>query len=51
MMKKKKRKKKPKKHKGIFIDNEWADFFIFGAVFVAMIKFGYPYLRSVFGIE
>ena len=49
--KKTKKLKKKEKHKGIFVDNEWGDFFIFGLFFVAMIKFGYPYFRSVFGIE
>jgi|TARA_B110000211_G_C13589997_1_gene340008 hypothetical protein len=47
----KKKKKKGKKKDYIFVDNEWGDFIIFGIIFAAMIQFGYPYLRSIFGIE
>ena len=47
----KKKKKKGKKKDYIFVDNEWGDYIIFGIIFVAMIQFGYPYLRSIFGIE
>ena len=47
----KNKKKKGKKKDYIFVDNEWGDFIIFGIIFGVMIQVGYPYFRSVFGIE
>ena len=49
-MKKKNIKKKAKKEKNL-TGYEYGDFFLFGLIFVAMIKFGYPIARSFFGIE
>ena len=50
-MKKKKKQKKKVKKEDYLTGYEWGDFLLYGVFFAAMIKFGYPYLRSVFGIE
>ena len=53
MVKKRKKTKKLKKKKreefmtGIF----WLDCLIYGGLVVGSIKIGFPYLRSIFGLE
>ena len=50
MMKKKKRKKKTEKDE-LITGYFWLDCLLYGGVVVGIIKFGYPILRSYFGIE
>ena len=45
--KKRKKKKREEGSTGYF----WLDCLIYGGLVVGMIKFGYPILRSYFGIE
>ena len=47
----KKEHQKEGKKKKYLTGYEYGDFFLFGLIFVAMIKFGYPIARSFFGIE
>ena len=50
MKARKKRKKKTKKDTYL-TGYKWGDFFLVGAVIVGIIKYGYPIIRSYFGIE
>ena len=50
MKAKKKRKKKTEKDE-LITGYLWLDFLVVGGVVVGIIKFGYPILRSYFGIE
>ena len=51
----KKKRKKKKKDDGFWEEGStgyfWLDCLIWGGLVVGMIKFGYPILRSYFGIE
>ena len=50
MKRRKKRKKKSKREEGS-TGYFWLDCLIWGGLVVGAIKFGYPILRSYFGIE